>query len=59
MLSAFILSVPKNTLMLSVVMLCVAAPMMAFGANPVKIYSRDLRIFVISYNVCPWQAFPA
>jgi hypothetical protein len=22
-------------------------------------YGRNLRIFVISYSVCPWQAFPA
>jgi hypothetical protein len=22
-------------------------------------YGRNLRIFVINYIVCPWQAFPA
>ncbi len=26
--------------------------------NFIKLFPRDLRIFVISKSVCPWQAFP-
>jgi hypothetical protein len=30
------------------------------GVNPIKtFYGRNLRFVIISYNVCPWQAFPA
>ena len=30
------------------------------GPNVIKLfYGRNLRIFVINYIVCPWQAFPA
>jgi hypothetical protein len=30
------------------------------GANVIKLFhGRMLRIFVISWSVCPWQAFPA
>jgi hypothetical protein len=24
----------------------------------ITFYSRNLRFFVVSYSVCPWQAFP-
>jgi hypothetical protein len=29
------------------------------GANPIKLYGHNLRIFVMSECVCPWQEFPA
>jgi len=31
---------------------------MGFGANVIKLFRRNLRIFVISWSVCLWQAFP-
>jgi hypothetical protein len=31
----------------------------ATGACTIKLHSRKLRIFIISWSVCPWQAFPA
>jgi hypothetical protein len=29
------------------------------GRNVIKLFVCNLQIFVISYGVCPWQAFPA
>ncbi len=29
------------------------------GADVKKLYGRNLRVFVLSYSVCPWQAFQA
>jgi hypothetical protein len=28
------------------------------GANVIKLLRRKLRIFIISWSVCSWQAFP-
>ncbi len=34
---------------------------MLYGTVPIftKLFAHNLRVFVISTNVCPWQAFPA
>jgi hypothetical protein len=29
------------------------------GANVIKLFVRTLQVFLISYSVCAWQAFPA
>jgi hypothetical protein len=69
MLSVVMLSVVMlSVVMLRVVILTGVAPFYCsgrypnwklFGTYPVKLfYGRNLIIFVISYSVFPWQAFP-
>jgi hypothetical protein len=33
------------------------AQMMPYGQCCKTLYGRNLQLFVISYSVCPWQAF--
>jgi hypothetical protein len=32
---------------------------MGAGTNDIKLFVRNLRMFIKSLRVCPWQAFPA
>jgi len=39
-----------------IIILCISTNLGLYYKN---FYSCNLRIFVISYSACPWQAFPA